>query len=345
MKIKIVEIRKTLEKILSQQGYKKSDAKILADEYLEGELQSKKSHGLAAFPAYLMAQEQEYAKQKKSFKIVKETGSYVFIDARQTRGILTGRILADLLLKKAEKSGVALGVIKNMKAWLRPGSIARYIASKGQLALVANNGGRPMMSPVGGCEPAIGTNPIGIGIPTADEPLVIDMATSVRAWGEVRNALREGRNLPDNAFLDQEGNVTQDPKKAFSAMPAGGHKGFALGLLVEILGGSLVGMAMGKKLHSVFGSQYTMALRGGMILVINPAFSTSKSKFKKANSELFDTIRNSTQRDNKEKIVLPGDRANTTRAQNLQRGHLEVDEGIWNEILKFVKGKPQNVVN
>ena len=333
MKLKIKFIQKTLEGILIKHGFSKPESKTLMEEYLEGELQGKKSHGIAAFSSYLIKYEDQYAKRKATFKIVRETDSYVFVDARQTRGVITGREIADVLIKKAQRSGVALGLIKNMKSWLRPGSIAQCIARKKFVAIVTNTGGRPMMAPPGGYQPAIGTNPIGIGIPTKNEPLVVDMATSVRAWGTVRDALRDGSLLPDNAFLDSAGNVTKDPKKAFAAMPAGDVKGFALGLLIEVLCGSLVDMPMGQEMSRVFKeSQYALSLRGGMILVINPSFSTSSSKFVKANSKLFDEIRKSKLRQGAKEILIPGNRANATRKRNVKAGFLEVDKSVWDEI-------------
>ena len=74
----------------------------------------------------------------------------------------------------------------------------------------------------------------------------MDMATSTTAWGEVRLAKRFGHTLPDNSFIDSDGVPTLNAESAHAALSMGGYKGFGLGLLIEVLGGSLAGMNMGK---------------------------------------------------------------------------------------------------
>ena len=325
MKLKISQIRKTLEKTLKDKGIPPAEAKVIAAEYLEGELQGKPSHGLMAFPSLA----EKLGGKPKKVKILKQTHAYVLFDANGNVGASVGKQAADTAIKMARREGVGLALIKNMTTWLRPGTIAQQIAGKGFVGIVANNGGKPMTAPPGGFDPVIGTNPIGIGIPTSKEPILVDMATSTKAWGEVRKAERFGKNLPPNIYFDKQGNFAVKPKDAHSALPAGSYKGFALGLLIEILTGSLLGRLMGA--HQMKGDYRTMG-RGGFVLVISPGKSTSLDKFKKANTRLVKEIKSSRKTKGIKEILVPGEKAMKTRAKNLKKGYLEIEKKLWEKL-------------
>jgi L-2-hydroxycarboxylate dehydrogenase (NAD+) len=327
MKVKITEIRKALEGALIRHGTPKEEAKIIADEYLEGELQGKTSHGLMAFPSLI----KKLTGKRKKIKIFKKTNALVFLDANENIGAFVGEKAADLAIKMARKEGLALILIKNMTTWLRPGTIAKKIADRDYIALVVNNGGKPMIAPPGGYEPVIGTNPIGIGIPTAKEPFLADMATSVRAWGEVRKAEKTGKDLPKNSYYDNQGRFAVKAQDAYSALPSGGYKGFALGFLIEILTGSLVGQLMGPQQMK---GDYRILTRGGFILVIDPRKITRLGEFKKANTNLVKEVKKSKKLKGVKEILIPGERAMKTRKENIKRGSLEVDDKLWAEIKK-----------
>ncbi len=327
MKLKISGIRGTLEGILVKKGILTADARTIADEYLEGELQGKVSHGLMAFPSLV----QKLGGKMTKPKILKKSHSIIFIDAKGNLGAVVGRQAAEAAIKMAKKEGVGLGLIKDMVTWMRPGILARFIANQGFIGIVINNGGHPVMSPPGGYDPVIGTNPIGIGIPTENDPLVGDMATSVKAWGEVRKAEVTGEDLPENSFYDTKGNFAVKAQEAYSALPFGDYKGFALGLLIEILTGSFLGRKMGQQV----AGDYRTITRGGVILVLDPNFATNFKQFKQANSELIKEIKKTKKLKSAGEITLMGERAAATRNQNFKNGYLEVLAKLWRTIESF----------
>jgi L-2-hydroxycarboxylate dehydrogenase (NAD+) len=329
MKVKIDEVRTTLEKIITNKGMGQTDAEILADEFLSGELNGKKSHGLAAFPAVMP----KLSDELPDMKILRESDSALYIDANGNFGAIVGRKITNQLIDKAKNQGVAIAFIRNMKPWLRPGAIAEYIAAHDMVGFVTNTGGQPMVAPPGGRDPVIGTNPIGIAIPADEQPVVADMATSKRAWGEVRLAKRFGHDLPPDSFYNKNGQITLNPDEAYSALPFGDYKGFALGLLIEIMSGAFVDMPMN------IGSKdepYYRRPRSAMILVMDPNFTVGAKKFKEENQAFIDTIRQSAPLPDSTGVTLPGDHANKSKVQNLERDYLEIDDKLWQEILSFL---------
>lgn len=326
MQVKISDAQATLVKIITNRSkLSEEDARTLASSYVEGELQGKKSHGIAAFPGVVDV----LPDARGDFKVLKETESFIYADAEGGFGAIVGNKIADLLIDKAKQQGVALAVIRDMKAWLRPATVAQYVAEKDMLGWVVNTGGPPMVAPPGGRDPVVGTNPIGIGIPTESDPVVADMATSVRAWGEVRLAKRFGHDLPADSFTDKEGLPTVDPDAAHAAVPTGGYKGFALGLLIEVMGGSLAGMTMGQGDPS---EAYHARDRGALIMVINPDMTVGKDQFKQANEDFMNSIRQTPPAKGSDKVTLPGDRATKTSRQHVENGYLVIDDDLWAEI-------------
>jgi LDH2 family malate/lactate/ureidoglycolate dehydrogenase len=159
------------------------------------------------------------------------------------------------------------------------------------------------------------------------------MATSKRAWGQVRLANKYGTDLPADTFYNDKGEVTLNPKEAHSVMPFGDYKGFALALMVEILCGSLIGMDNmmidTKSAGSNFGTK--LQDRGGVILVIDPQQTSSLDAFKQANTELLDKIKATSPLKGKE-IRIPGEEAGAKQAEKLKEGMIEIPEELWEEI-------------
>ncbi len=327
MKVKIADIKTRMSQVLADKGYTKDDIEFLIEMYLGGELRGHTSHGLAAFPGFI---KQDFSNLPKP-KVIKSTNSLFMTDAKSNPGAVVGKQAADEAIKRAKKEIVGTAIIKNMDGWLRPGAIAEYIADKGFLALVTNDGGGTSIAPPGGFDPTVGTNPIAYAFPTDDISLVVDMATSKRAWGQVRLAKKFNRNLPADTFYNDKGEVTHEPDAAYSVKSFGDYKGFALALFVEILCGSLIGKEMMRRSNVGSSFQAKYFPRGAFIMVIDPAQTYNLAKFKQETTEGINKIK-STQSLKGQQIRIPGEEAGKLRAQRLRAGFVEVPHEVWEEI-------------
>lgn len=329
MRIPIEEITAKMRSVLQAKSYSVDDAEFLVEMYLGGELRGHTSHGLASFPSFV---HQDFSGLDKP-EVIKETSAVFIIDAKSNPGALVGKRAADEAIKRAKKEVIGTAIIKNMDSWLRPGAVAQYIASKGYLAIVINDGGGASIAPPGGYDAVLATNPIAYGIPMAGEPLVVDMATSKRAWGQVRLANKYGTDLPAETFYDEKGQLTLDPKVAHSVLPFGDHKGFALALLFEVMCGSLVGMDNmmldNVDANSTFDTK--LSDRGGFIMVIDPSQTSDLGAFRQANSSLLKRIK-ATHALPGQSIRIPGEQAGQLQADRLQEGFVDVPKELWYEI-------------
>jgi len=329
MKIAIQDIRNKMQDILSAKGYSTEDIGFLIDMYLGGEMRGHTSHGLASFPGFA----KDDFSQLPAPKVIKETHSTFIIDAKSNPGAIIGKRAADEAIKRAKTELVGTAIIKNMDSWLRPGAIAQYIADQGFMAIVTNDGGGSSIAPPGGYDPVVATNPIAYGIPTDEGALVVDMATSKRAWGQVRLANKYGTDLPADTFYNNTGEITLDPKQAHSVMAFGDYKGFALALMIEVLCGSLLGMNNMMNDTNAAGSNFGVKLqdRGGFILVIDPGQTTSLNSFKSANTEFINKIKQTRALKNQE-IRIPGEHASRLYDKHIKEGFIEIPDELWQEI-------------
>lgn len=318
-----------MQLLLSDKGYSEEDTNFLVDMYLGGELRGHTSHGLASFPGFV---KQDFSKQDEPV-VLKETHSTFIIDAKSNPGALIGKRAADEAIARANKEVIGTALIKNMDSWLRPGAIAQYIAEQGYMTLVFNDGGGTSIAPPGGYDPVLATNPIAYGIPTNGAPLVVDMATSKRAWGQVRLANKYDTDLPEDTFYNNRGELTRNPKEAHSVLPFGDYKGFALAMMIEIMCGSLVGMDNMMLETNQGGSNFGVKLqeRGGFILVIDPRQTTDLDTFKKANSELVEKIK-ATSKLSDEEIRIPGEQASKLQDEYLKNDSIDIPDELWEEI-------------
>lgn len=149
-------------------------------------------------------------------------------------------------IELADKYGIGQVSVDEAFHYLWGGGYVMDAAKRGYIAYTNCTAALAEVVPFKGKTPTLGTNPHSWGFPTTDSvgyPIVIDWATSTVAMGRVQQFLREGKQLPPDAAVDENGNVTTDPTKAKALLPFGAHKGYGLSLINEIvaafIGGSL----------------------------------------------------------------------------------------------------------
>ncbi|UCG95896.1 MAG: Ldh family oxidoreductase [archaeon] len=321
MRIKIEEIRQLCADVCLKLGLTKENAEIVVDEYLYGELTGKKSHGFSSFVGFAV---KKIKSRKGDWKIVKEDEAYALIDGNGNLGQLVGKFAMELAVKKARKTGIALVGMNGMESYLMPGYYAKMASDKGMIGFVIDNA-KSRVAPFGGTEPRLGANPIGLAIPTKDVSFVLDMATSMRAMGEVRLCKKLGKLLPGGMALDGEGNPTTNPDEVKALRSFGGYKGYGLCLAIEILAGSFIRAKMGSKIRSGLD-------RGYLFLAINPEIFVDLDTFKKEISDLIQEIKSCKKEEGVEEILIPGEMAQRNMEENLKRGYLEIDDKIVGEI-------------
>jgi len=323
MKVTIDEIRELCMNVFRKHGLSDEQGETIFNEYLDGELRGRKCHGFSAFKKFGVKVLKASVEEPK---VEKDEPSYTLINGMGNLGQLVCKGAMETTINKARKNGIAITGIHNMHSYLMPGTYARMAANHDMIAFIFNYGGRPRIAPYGSIDPVFGTNPIAIGIPNNGYPIVVDMATSERALGLVRLAQKLDQKLDSKWALDKDGNATDDPGKAMdgAVLPFGGYKGSALALVVEILTRPLLNIK-GRENDDKPG-------RGFIFIVIDPSIFSDIKAFKSNVKEVVNKMKSGRKAKGVDEIFFPGEKDERTKQENLERGYLEIDKRIIDEI-------------
>jgi LDH2 family malate/lactate/ureidoglycolate dehydrogenase len=240
----------------------------------------------------------------------------------------------DIAIEKARTAGVAwVGTRYSNHAG--PASLyARKPLEHDMLGLYFAVGNANHLPPWGGAEMLLSTNPIAAGIPAGTEPpVVLDMATTVAAYGKVKAKAKRGEPMPEGWMIDRQGRPLLDPKRANEGflLPIGEHKGYGLALIVGLLAGTLGGAAMGRDVIDFNADHVSVTNTGQAILVIDLAAFGDPAQFKHAVDTLVRDIRGSERLPGVERIWLPGEQSHDKR-QRYARDGIPVSPVLLDEL-------------
>jgi L-2-hydroxycarboxylate dehydrogenase (NAD+) len=229
----------------------------------------------------------------------------------------------NVAIEKARTAGVAwVGTRASNHAG--PASLyARMPIEHDMIGLYFAVGNANHLPPWGGMEMLLSTNPIAVGIPAGSEPaVVLDMATTVAAYGKVKAKAKRGEPMPEGWMIDRQGQPLLDPTRAHEGflLPIGGHKGYGLALVVGLLAGTLQGAAMGRDVVDFNQDHTTPTNTGQAILVIDLKAFGEPEDFKHAVDRLVRDIRSSERLPGVERIWLPGEQSHGRRDEYARTG-------------------------
>jgi LDH2 family malate/lactate/ureidoglycolate dehydrogenase len=323
MKIKIENLRQNIRDYLVLSGLNNEDASTLGELVIEQELVGNQFSAVGELPgkhARLFEDLKNTAPDevvitKPALKLIKGNG--------RLAPIITANYL-DEVIDNAKTQGIyALGIYDSTYNDFFD-VFCRRIAAKDCIAIIVENGGPQGVTPFGGRTDVTGTNPIAYGIPTNGYPIVFDAATAVHAYGRIRQAKEKGESLPDNAYVDKNGDITTDPNLAHAVLPFGGFKGFGINLLIDVLSGSLV---RGKS--GLDQPQDSQRYIGTLIIVIDPAAFGEIADFKESTTKLAADILAVAPIEPANPVRVPGYRGSKRSEQFVADGIIEINNDEW----------------
>lgn len=225
------------------------DAAVTAELLVEANVRGVDSHGVLRLLQYADAFAAGDVNPCPDVREVQRRGATALVDADGGYGFRPTLLAVETAVALAREHGIGLVGVRASHHFGVAGAYAMRAARQGMLAIVTTNSS-PVIAPPGGTRPVVGNNPIAIAVPRAapHEPVVVDVALSEVAYGKVRLAATEGREIPLGWARDADGQPTTDSAAALAAHslePVGGHKGYALALIVELLAGALTGSPVG----------------------------------------------------------------------------------------------------
>ena len=326
--------------VLRGLGVPKTQAREQAELLLEGDLRGHASHGLRRLD--MLAQRLRNGVVRASARPTTSwtTPSVLVVDGDSGLGPPTARRAVGELLGRVGETGVAVAAVRNAN---HLGMLAPYVESMAAAGVVgiALTTSEALVHPWGGIRAMVGTNPLAIAVPVpGDHPVVLDMATGQVSRGKVLDHAARGLPLAPGDAVDADGVATTDAAAAVDGAisPFGGPKGYALGLVLEVLVATLTRSALGDDVRGTLDPT-DPATKGDVFIAIDPgAFGAGAA----AIGAYLDELRATTPAAGHDQVLVPGDRARATRAANLARG-VPVSQVTWARAQEIAADVPADV--
>src|ERR1700742_2775951 len=330
------KLRTLATRITIAGGSKPDEADIVADHLVEANLRGHDSHGVGMLVAYVRDFEAGTLKPNQAPEVVSNSGSISVWDAHGGYGQGVARKAVEWAIEGAKKHGVAVNGLRNAHHIGRVGTYGEIAARAGMVALHFVNvaSGSPGVAPFRGREGRFLTNPVCVAIPGtgANEPILLDFATSRVALGKVRVAHNAKKPMIDGALLDHAGKPTTNPSVMYTeprgvVLPFGEHKGSGLALVCELLAGAIVGSpSVTSKTPPDRG-----ILNGMLSIVIDPARLNARDSMMAEIDAMIGWVKSAKPRDPDLPVLVAGEPEQIYKADRLANG-IEVDNETWSQL-------------
>jgi LDH2 family malate/lactate/ureidoglycolate dehydrogenase len=300
-------LRDALRARLEELGVVEEACVHVAASLVETSLRGVDSHGIHLFPHYCRAVAAGRIQRAPAIQVVREQPSTATLDADHAFGHHAGSFAIDLALEKTEATGLAAVGVANSTHFGAAGYFAQQAARRGRVGFAFTNADALVLAH-GGRRPLFGTNPICIALPLAgEEPLCLDMATSLVSWNKVKNHRAAGLPLGDGWAFDEDARPTNDPQDARSLRPIGGYKGFGLGMMIDLFCGLLTDGPVSTELLAMFTAPIEARRRIGHFFgTLRIGAFTDEERFATRLAALVAAIR-SEEPAGEEPVMVPGD--------------------------------------
>ena len=288
-----------------------SNANQMAKLMTEADIGGQDGHGVFRLPMYIKRIRAGGMSVDPEIKVVSERSATALLDGGNGPGHLVMSRAADLAIEKARTCGVAwVGARYSNHAG--PAFLyARMPLTHDMIGLYVAVGSANHMPPWGGTDLLLSTNPISVAIPSNARPdIVLDMATTVAAYGKVKTAADRGETMPEGWMIDKQGRPLTDPNRSAEGLllPIGGPKGYGLSLIFGLLAGTLNGAAFGKDVVDFNADAKTTTNTGHFIVALDIAAFADVDAFKKQIDAIWDEMKSSERLPGVAEIRLPGER-------------------------------------
>jgi L-2-hydroxycarboxylate dehydrogenase (NAD+) len=300
-----------------------SDAQAIAELMVRADVQGSEGHGIFRLPQYIRRIKGGAVNVKPDIRVVREAAGMALVDGDNGMGHLVMRYAAERAIEKAKQAGVAWVGVK----WSNHAGPASLYASMalahGMIGLYLAVGNANHLPAWGGLDMLLSTNPIAVAVPAgAESDIMLDMATTVAAYGKVKTKAQRGETMPEGWMMDRQGRTLTDPRRANEGflLPIGGYKGYGLALVFGLLAGTLNGAAMGRDVVDFNADDTTPTNTGHSIVAINIEAFQPVAEFRKHVDALVRDLRSSQRLPGVDRVRLPGDGARAARDDRLRNG-------------------------
>ena len=324
------DLQALVTRACEKMGARGEDAELVASLLVRANLCGYDSHGVFRLAQYHEWWKSGLLNPSAQPSVASESGFAVKVDGQSAFGQVVATFATRLAIEKARAHGIAVVTAHNSN---HVGRLADYVEAIQQAGLIGfaavnDSGSGQFVVPWGGTDPRLATNPIAMGVPGgAGGGILFDFSTSAAAFGKVRQLQMRGESAPPGWLIDASGRETTDPASLFTAprsslLPAGGHRGFALSLVVEVLAGILSGAGF------VNPHPGPEEMNGIFVLALDPAWFVPLEQFRSQVDQLTAYVKTSRPMPGVGPVHIPGENSRAEEARRRRDG-IVLNQQTW----------------
>ena len=329
------QLQKITRDIFEAGGVPSDEAVIIAELLVASNLAGHDSHGVIRIPQYIGLIASGLIQPGAPLEVERDSSSHALINGNWGFGHVIAQKAMSLAIEKAKSNTISAISVYNCNHIGRIGSYPLMAAEVDMVGItMVNAGGTALyVAPFGGRDGRLATNPIAIATPTREgHPILLDITSSVVAQGKIRVAVNRGDSVPLGWLINSEGEPTEDPGDLMKTPPGAllplggivGHKGYALGLMIDILGGALSGAGCS-------GSGNTRLQNGILMMALDIANFTPLDDFYEHVDGLVAHVKASPTAPEFDEILTPGEIEARQTDRRLREG-IPIDDETWRQI-------------
>lgn len=329
--IRIADLERFVVEVMKNLNVPEEDAKIVADVLIRADRRGIESHGVARLRRYVNGIKNGLMNPNPSIKIIKETPVSMVVDGDAGLGMVVTYKTMKKCIEKAKENYMCFAAIRNSNHYGIAGYYSLMALEAGMIGLSVTNAA-PLVVPTFGRDAVLGTNPISFSVPANKErPFLLDMATSTVPRGKLEVYNRMGKKLPLSWATDELGKPTDDAAKVLENLKTrkgggllplgggeeetGGHKGYGLAMLVDIMSGVFSGGAFGL---DVYGKKNAPPNVCHFIGAIRADTFIAPEDLKDGMDRLIRMVKNAPKREGKDRIFVHGEKEFENEERNVE---------------------------
>lgn len=328
-------LREYIQSVLLAWGMPLPDARVTTDLLVETDLRAIESHGVSMLPMYEQLLHQGTLSMTPVRAVVRDTPSIALIDADRGLGHPVAQEAMLMACNKARLCGIAAVGVRNSHHFGATGLYAEMAAKQGLVGFVTSSTSVAGVLPTGGANPLLGTNPIAFGAPGGSHgPFLLDMSTSTVAVNKIKVYAFKNLDIPFGWVFDEYGQPVYDSHKALALCLAqkngglsplgvnpdtGGHKGYGLAGMVQILSSALTGGSFSPTRNRQGAAQVPHNI-GHFFMAIDPTAFRESGEFEHDVEEMIDVLIESTPTCDDIPVQIPGDPERAARKRRIKDG-------------------------
>lgn len=333
-------------RVMKKIGCDDERAKVVSEVLVEADMRGISSHGVARLKRYIDHVKEGIINIAGEPKVIFETPLSLVVDGNNGMGQYIAKKSMRKAIEKAEKQGIGIVAVRNSNHFGIAGYYAE-MAAKMNLVGISLTNAAPLVVHTFSKEALLGTNPIAFAFPTNGKyPILIDMATSVVPRGKLEVYYRQNKKIPVNWAVNETGHSTTDPERVLSNLKNrknggllplggegekfGGHKGYGLALIVELL---TSGFSLGAFSYETYKGKGKIT---HFFAALNPSIFGNAESIKEHITNLINTLKSAEKANVEKTIYVHGEKEYERREKSLIYG-IEIGDSTYVALRKIAE--------